>query len=51
MKDDLSAKRRKKYIEYTKTPQNCWKKRLKKCELDIIDIRIKMEYLKRQFEK
>ena len=48
--NELSDVRRKKYAEYTKIPQNSWKKRLKKYELDIIDIRIKMENLKRQFE-
>ena len=52
MKDkltELQEIRRRKFSEYNKTPSYSWKKKLNKMALDIIDIKIKMEQLKRQY--
>lgn len=43
---DLIIKRRKKYQDYQKIPASSWKKRTKKFEFDILDIKIKIEKLK-----
>jgi len=47
---ELTSKRRNKLIDYNKTDSNSWKKKLKKLELDQIDVKIKIERLKLQFE-
>jgi len=46
---ELREKRRLKLIEYTKTPTGSWKKKLRQFELQKIDINIKIERLKQQF--
>ena len=46
----LSSKRRSKNTEYIKTSSISWKKKLRKYELDILDGKIRIEKLKRQFE-
>lgn len=43
---DLKIKRNKKYQEWIKTDFKDWKKKLRKFELDILDIKIKKENLK-----
>ena len=47
---ELTNKRKIKYTEYIKTSYTSWKKKLRKLELDILDGKIKIEKLKRQFE-
>ena len=48
--NELTSKRRDKLIDYNKTDSNSWKKKLKKLELDQIDVKIKIEKLKLQYE-
>jgi hypothetical protein len=47
---DLNDKKRLKLIDYTKTPAKSWKKKLKRYELNVLDLKIKIEMLKQQFE-
>jgi hypothetical protein len=47
---ELTSKRRDKLIDYIHTDSKSWKKKLKKLELDQIDIKIKIEKLKLQYE-
>ncbi len=47
---DLLKKRRDKLKEYNTTDSKSWKKRLKKLELDIIEIKVKIEKLRKQYE-
>ena len=47
---ELISKRRDKLIDYVNTDSKSWKKKLKKLELDQIDVKIKIERLKLQFE-
>ena len=52
MKDrltELQETRRRKSNDYNKIPSYSWKKKLYKMALDIIDIQIKMEQLRRQY--
>ena len=53
MKDKLSELRElrsKKLKVYNKTPSYSWKKKLVKIEIEMVDNRIKMEILKRQYQ-
>lgn len=52
MKDkliELQERRRNKIREYNITPSYSWKKKLHKIELDIIENKIKLEQLKKQY--
>jgi isocitrate lyase len=52
MKDkltELREKKIKKLRDYNNTPSYSWKKKLYKIELEIIDNRIKIEILKKQY--
>jgi len=52
MKDpliELQERRRIKQRNYNSTPSYSWKKKLYKIELDIIDNKIKLEQLKKQY--
>ena len=52
MKDRITALqelRRNKQKKYNQTPSYSWKKKLIKIELDIVDSKIKMELLKKQY--
>jgi hypothetical protein len=46
----LKQKRQKKYKDFTETEPTSWKKKLRKLELDNIDLKIKIEKLKSQYE-
>ncbi len=48
--EDLNRKRREKYKAYTNTDFRSWKKKLRKLQLDNIDLKIKMEKLKNQYK-
>ena len=45
----LQDKRRKKMKVYNDTPGDSWKKQLHRIEIQIMDSRIKLEQLKRQY--
>ena len=52
MKDRITALqelRRNKLRKYNQTPSYSWKKKLIKIELDILENRIKLELLKKQY--
>lgn len=52
MKDAISElinRKRKKMMVYNKTPSNSWKKQLYRIELQILDNRIRLEQLKKQY--
>jgi hypothetical protein len=46
----LKEQRLKKYKDYIETDSKSWKKRLRKLELDNLDLKIKIEKLKAQYE-
>jgi hypothetical protein len=46
----IREQRLKKYKDFLETDSKSWKKRLKKMELDILDLKIKIEKLKAQYE-
>ena len=46
----LREQRQKKYKDYIETDSKSWKKRLRKLELDNLDVKIKIEKLKAQYE-
>ncbi len=48
---ELTAKRKKKFMAYSKTPGTSYKKRIRKYELNILDYKIAIEKIKRQNEQ
>lgn len=48
--EELNRKRRGKYKAYINTDYRSWKKKLRKLQLDNIDLKIKMEKLKSQYK-
>ena len=46
----LRSQRSKKYKEFIETDYKSWKKKLRKLELDNLDLKIKIEKLKIQYE-
>lgn len=48
--DDLQKKRIKKYQEYQETESTSWKKKARQIELEIMDLKIKLEKLKSRYK-